>query len=220
MRRSGFTMVELIFVIIIIGILSAAAIPKFGDIKDRSKINSEYAALSSLDGAIVGAIEFQQEDYDNMAVLWHDEAATAASTAAGYKTINDSKDVLGKIIKKGDSIKVVAFADLDKAATSTDSLTTYDILFLEGTASSSANGVKKKVDVANKPDKNDFWVFNTSAVDINITGVANKYVTTTVESGELKLIDSNETVTYGGLAFVASDSSVTLGTLTATVPSP
>lgn len=220
MRRSGFTMVELIFVIIIIGILSAAAIPKFGDIKDRSKVNSENAVLSSLDGAIIGAIEFQQEDYDNMGVLWHDEIATTASTAGDYKVINDGKSVLSKVIKKGDSIKVVAFADLDKASTGMDSLTTYDLLFLEGTASSASNGVKKKVDVAGKPDKNDFWVFNTSAVDINITAVANKYDATTVESGELKLIDSNETVTYAGLAFVASDSSVTLGTLVATVPTP
>lgn len=183
-----------------------------------SKINSEYAALSSLDGAIIGAIEFHQEDYDNMGVLWHDEIAGTASTAVAYKTINDSKSVLGRVIKKGDSIKVVAFADLDEASTGTDGLTTYDLLFLEGAASSASNGVKKKVDVAGKPDKNDFWVFNTSTVDINITGVANKYETTTVKSGELKLIDSNETVTYAGLAFVASDSSITLGTLTATVP--
>ena len=221
MQRNAFTMVELIFVIIIIGILSAAAIPKFGDIRDRSKINSEYAALSALDGAIIGAMEFHQEDHDNVGVLWHDESALTASTAGDYKAINDSKSVLSKVMKKGESLKIVAFADLDETSTGTDNKTTYDILFLEGTASSSTNGVKKKLDVAGKPDKNDFWVFNGSAVDINITGVSNKYETTKVESGELRLIDSNKTVTYASdLAFVASDSDITLGTTTATVPTP
>ncbi len=212
MRRSGFTMVELIFVIIIIGILSAAAIPKFGDIKDRSKINSEYAALSSLDGAIVGAIEFQQEDYDNMAVAWHDEGTTAVSA---YTTINTNKDVLKKVLKKGESLKIVAYGDLNSAGSNTDSNTSYDLLFIEGAASNNSTGVNKEIDVAGKPDKNDFWVFNTSPVDMNITGPSGTFATTMVESGELKLIDSNKTVAYTGITYVSSD-----GTTLTTAASP
>ncbi len=212
MRRSGFTMVELIFVIIIIGILSAAAIPKFGDIKDRSKINSENAALSALDGAIIGAIEFQQEDYDNMAVAWHEEGTAAVAT---YGTINTNKEVLQKILKKGDALKIVAYGDLDSAGAATDGNTAYDMLFIEGTASNKSNGVKKEIDIAGKPDKNDFWVFNTSPVDMNITGTAGTFATTMVESGEMKLIDSNTTVTYTGITYVSSD-----GTTLTTAASP
>ncbi len=215
MRRSGFTMVELIFVIIIIGILSAAAIPKFGDIKDRSKINSEYAALSSLDGAITAAIEFQQEDYDNMAVLWHDEADPSTAT---YASINTNKDVLAKVLKKGETLKIVAYADLDNNGTATDSSTAYDMLFIEGTASSHTNGVKKEIDVSGKPDKNDFWVFNTSAVDINISdSTSNTFSPTMIESGELKLIDSNSSVTYStNISLVQEDGT----TITSTVVAP
>lgn len=207
MKRSGFTMVELIFVIIIIGILSAAAIPKFGDIKDRSKINSEYAALSALDGAIVGAIEFHQEDYDNMQVEWHDEGTVAVST---YSTINTNGEVLKRILKKGDSLKIVAYADLNNAGNGADSNTSYDMLFIEGTASNSSTGVKKDTDVAGKPDKNDFWVFNTSPVDMNIS--SGSFTTTVVESGELKLIDASATVSYTGVTYVSSDGTTLTGT--------
>ncbi len=195
MRRNGFTMVELIFVIIIIGILSVAAIPKFGDIKDRAKVNSEVNALASLDGAIEGAIAFQQEDYNNMGVLWHNQTeATGNDSANEYKSLNDNKKVLSKILKKGEDLKVVKFLDMGKNATSSgvdaDNNLTYDVIFLEGVASNHITGVKSTTDTTGKPDKNDVWVFNTSPIDVTIgTHDGTSVVKTTVESGTLKLID-------------------------------
>jgi len=40
MRRSGFTLIELIFVIVIIGVLSAVAIPKFTNLKSSAEEKS------------------------------------------------------------------------------------------------------------------------------------------------------------------------------------
>jgi MSHA pilin protein MshA len=50
-KRSGFTLIELIVVIAILGILAAVALPKFVDVKS----DAEIAALSGVAGTISSA---------------------------------------------------------------------------------------------------------------------------------------------------------------------
>ena len=56
MRRGGFTMIELIFVIVILGILAAVAIPKFVGVTTQAREANMKAFVASLNRSVAPTI--------------------------------------------------------------------------------------------------------------------------------------------------------------------
>ena len=56
MKRAGFTMIELIFVIVILGILSAVALPKFIGVSEQAKAGKCKAFIGTLNRTVLPAI--------------------------------------------------------------------------------------------------------------------------------------------------------------------
>jgi len=52
--QGGFTLIELVIIIVTLGILAAVAVPRFADMANSSKINATRQELSSLKKAIIG----------------------------------------------------------------------------------------------------------------------------------------------------------------------
>ncbi len=146
--RSGFTLIELVFVIIVIGVLSAVAIPKFTGMRDNAKITSELSTAASVQTAIDachGEWIINEGDFTCGNGIDPSDSSQFDATSGYPKVLGNSDTApLDLILKNGKTVQWVK-----------DNQGHY-----KGPASRTIK--PKNPDIPGKPDGNDWWEYNST----------------------------------------------------------
>jgi prepilin-type N-terminal cleavage/methylation domain-containing protein len=150
MQKQAFTLVELIFVIVIIGVLSAVAIPQFSKLTDNAKISAELSTASSIQAALEAV--HGEWVISDCAFTWGNNQPYTGLNTDGYPSSlgNFPTQPLNYILKSSETAKW----------TSSDGITFY------GPASDTTKGTSHCK--PGKPCKTKSWQYNSTTGEFKL----------------------------------------------------
>ncbi|PSU21856.1 type II secretion system protein [Photobacterium kishitanii] len=105
-RQNGFTLIELVVVIVILGILAVTAAPKFLNLQDDARASSLQGLKGAIDGAAgitygkaairgVESVSTAATTFDNIEIIYGYPTATSAGIGAAMTGFDDWQVVKG-----------------------------------------------------------------------------------------------------------------------------
>ena len=153
--KKAFTLIELIFVIVIIGVLSAVAIPKFSHLSSNSKVAAELATASTIQSAIDDA--HSEWVISEGSFNWGNDKTsdcTNSDSSNDFNCTSGYPEKLGDCSDNGFDVILKSSKVVDAKWSCSDN---HDY---EGPASQADSGVSNSP--TGKPDATKHWDYNSS----------------------------------------------------------
>ncbi len=101
MKRTAFTMIELVFVIVVLGVLAAIAIPKFAATRDDAQIAKGRSDVAAIRVAIVTERQGRLMKGESSYISKLDQITATSATSGALFDDNDSVTTNGTLLQYG-----------------------------------------------------------------------------------------------------------------------